>query len=102
MKPYATFINTGRGREVVEDDLIAAMIAVPTRSAVLDVTFPEPTLPDSLLRTLPNVILTPHIAGSSGDEVHRMAVEMIEESIRYQNGEPLKYYVSPEMLAKMA
>ncbi|MBQ1943213.1 MAG: hydroxyacid dehydrogenase [Clostridia bacterium] len=102
MKPYATFINTGRGREVVEDDLVSAMIAVPTRTAVLDVTFPEPPLPDSLLRTLPNVILTPHIAGSSGDEVHRMAVEMIEESIRYQNGEPLKYYVSPEMLAKMA
>ena len=102
MKPYATFINTGRGREVVEEDLIAALTEVPTRTAVLDVTFPEPTLPDSPFRTMPNVILTPHIAGSKGGEIYRMADQMIEEAERVISGEELQYAVDAATLARMA
>ena len=102
MLPNATFINTGRGRQVVEEDLIAALKAVPTRTAILDVTYPEPVHPDSEFLKMDNVILTPHMAGSKSLEVERMAEYMLEEYRRYLNGEPLLYKVSLKMLETMA
>lgn len=102
MLPNATFINTGRGAQVVEADLIRALKAEPGRTALLDVTDPEPSLPDSELLKLDNVIMTPHIAGSMSHEVERMARYMLEEFIRYDAGEPLKYAVTLKMLETMA
>lgn len=102
MKYNATFINTGRGAQVVEDDLIRAMRAEPRRTALLDVTFPEPCPASSELWSLPNVIITPHIAGSSGDEVMRMGEYMLAEYDRFAAGQPLKYAVSMAMLEHMA
>ena len=102
MKPNATFINTGRGAQVVEDDLIAALEAEPARVALLDVTMPEPPKPDSKFYTLPNVFLSPHIAGSLGDEVARMGDYMAEEFARFKNGEPTKWNVTLKMLETMA
>lgn len=102
MGSHATFINTGRGRQVVERDLADALREVPTRTAVLDVTVREPLEPDSPLLELDNVFLTPHIAGSMGHEVWRMAEFMIEDLIRIQNGETPKYNVTLEMLETMA
>ena len=102
MKPHAAFINTGRGAQVVEDDLIAALEEVPTRIAVLDVTWPEPPAESSPLYTLPNVFLTPHIAGSIGNEVHRMAQFMYEECEAFDAGRPTRYSVTLKMLETMA
>jgi phosphoglycerate dehydrogenase-like enzyme len=102
MKANAAFINTGRGAQVVEKDLAEALCAVPSRVAVLDVTWPEPPEPDSCLYTLPNVILTPHIAGSIGNEVHRMAEYMLEECKAFDKGLPTRYSVSHAMLETMA
>ena len=102
MKPHAAFINTGRGALVVEDDMIAALCEVPTRVAVLDVTFPEPPEPSSPLYTLPNVFLTPHIAGSIGNEVHRMAEFMYEEFLAFDAGQPTRYRVTLPLLETMA
>ena len=102
MKPHATFINTGRGAQVVEADMIKALQDVPTRCAVLDVTFPEPPVAESPLYTMPNVYLTPHIAGSLGNEVHRMAEYMAEEADAYTNGQPTRYSVTIKMLETMA
>ncbi|MBB6734207.1 hydroxyacid dehydrogenase [Cohnella zeiphila] len=102
MQPYATFINTGRGAQVAEQDLIRAMREVPTRTALLDVTYPEPPLPDSELLTLDNVWLTPHVAGSQQREVVRMAEFMVEECRHYLAGETVNYQVTPAMLATMA
>ncbi len=102
MKPHATFINTGRGAQVVESDMIKALLDVPTRAAVLDVTFPEPPEKDSPLYTVPNVFLTPHIAGSLGNEVHRMAEYMYEEYKAFDAGQPTKYGVTLKMLETMA
>lgn len=102
MLPYATFINTGRGAQVVEPDLIRALKEVPTRTAILDVTYPEPPLPDSELLELDNVLLTPHVAGSAGREVVRMAETVIEECRRYLAGEPVNNRVTHEMLKTMA
>lgn len=102
MKPNATFINTGRGAQVVEDDLIAALEAEPARAALLDVTLPEPPKPDSKLYTLDNVFLSPHIAGSLGDEVARMGEYMAQEFGRWASGEPTKWGVTLKMLETMA
>ena len=102
MKPYSTFINTGRGAQIVEPDMIAFLKERTDVTAVLDVTHPEPPLEGSEMYDLDNVILTPHIAGSSGKEVVRMAEYMLEEYRLYAKNEPTKYSVSLKMLETMA
>ena len=102
MKPNATFINTGRGAQVVEADLVRALREEPGRTAVLDVTWPEPPEEGSPLYALPNVFLTPHIAGSSGDETYRMAEYMLEEFRNFIAGRPTRYGVTLAMLETMA
>lgn len=100
MKDNGTFINTGRGAQVVEDDLIRALTEKPERSAVLDVTWPEPVRPD--LAALPNVFCTPHIAGFAADEVLRMPDVMLEVLQEYLSNGSLRYEVTLEMLKTMA
>ena len=102
MPENATFINTGRGATVRETEMIEVLQSRPDLNALLDVTHPEPPAPDSPLRDLPNVFLTSHIAGSIGDEVVRMADYAIEEFVRWQRKEPLRYAVTEEMLEMMA
>jgi len=102
MKPNAVFINTGRGAQVVEADLIRALNEEPGRTALLDVTDPEPPRPGSELYSLPNVILTPHIAGSMGHEVARMGECMYEEFRAVLHGQTARYEVTEEMLRTMA
>ena len=102
MKPNAAFINTGRGAQVVEQDLVRILTEQPGIVALLDVTDPEPPVEGHPFYSLPNVFLTPHMAGSFGDEVIRMAQFMLEEFRRLQSGSPLRYNVTLEMLATMA
>ena len=102
MLPYATFLNTGRGAQVVEQELVQVLIARPDLTAILDVTFPEPPVEGSPLYTLPNCILTPHIAGSLGNEVRRMGAYMMAEYDNFRQNKPCQYEVTPEMLKTMA
>lgn len=102
MREGAAFINTGRGAQVREDELIAVLKARPDLTALLDVTFPEPPEAGSELYSLPNVELTSHIAGSLGDEVVRMADYMIDEFQRWESGKELRYQVTADMLDRMA
>lgn len=102
MGAYATFLNTGRGAQVVEADLIRVLQARPDLTAILDVTYPEPPEKGSLLYTLENCILTPHIAGSSGNEVRRMGAYMEEEYRNFIQNLPCRYEVTIEMLETMA
>ena len=102
MKKDAYFINTGRGAQVDHDALYDVMKAEPERTCLLDVTYPEPLPGDHPLRTLKNVIISPHIAGSAGTEVERMGDYMVEEFERVlTGGEPL-FEVTREMLGVMA
>ena len=102
MRENAVFINTGRGAQVVEEDLIRALTERPDLTALLDVTNPEPPTEGHPFYTLPNCLLTPHIAGSAGDEVARMGKYMLDECKMYLAGEPCKYEVSLKMLETMA
>ena len=102
MKPHATFLNTARGAVVDEAGMIEALTERPDLFAILDVTWPEPPVAGSPLYDLPNVILTPHIAGSKNHECRRMAQYMAEEAARLLDGKPLLYAITPEQLERMA
>lgn len=102
MMPFSTFINTGRGAQVVEDDLVRVLTERPDVTAILDVTYPEPPVAGHAFYSLPNCFLTPHIAGSLMNETHRMAEYIVEEYGRYIAGERCLYEVSEKMLETMA
>ena len=98
----ATFINTGRGATVNEPDMIRFLSERRDVCALLDVTWPEPPAAGSPFYTLPNVFLTPHIAGSIGREVRLMGELCREEFARYQKGESLRYEVTLDQLPRLA
>lgn len=102
MKKDASFLNTGRGAQVVEADLARALREEPSRFALLDVTREEPVPPDHEFLTLPNMVLTPHIAGVGRREVLAYDDLLLEELDRWLAGEPLRHAVSPDMLRTMA
>ena len=102
MRENAVFINTGRGAQVVEDDLVRILRERPDLTALLDVTEPEPPGKDHPFYTLPNCLLTPHIAGSAGDEVARMGAYMLEECASCLAGRHTRYEVTEKMLETMA
>lgn len=101
MRDGATFINTARGALVDESALIAEL-QTGRITAHLDVTDPEPPVAGSPFWSLPNVYLTPHLAGSSSGEIRRMGQLAIEECLRVIRGEPPRFPVSEAMLATMA
>ena len=102
MKPGATFINTARGAVVREREMIDVLRRRPDLHAVLDVTDPEPPAPDSPLFDLPNVTLTPHIAGTCPAESPRLGRAMIDELLRWQRGEPLLYQINEAQSSRLA
>lgn len=102
MRRNATFLNTGRGAQVVEQDLIRVLHERPDLTAILDVTMPEPPEAGSLLYTMENVFLTPHIAGSFGDEIARMGEYVVEECMHFMQHEPCRYEITEQMLKTMA
>jgi phosphoglycerate dehydrogenase-like enzyme len=102
MKRGATLINTARGELVNEPEMIEVLKARPDLFAALDVTATEPPLADSMLYVLPNVALTPHIAGCTGADCRRLGRCMIEETRRFLNGENLRWQITRDKLAILA
>ena len=80
MKQDAFFVNTARGELVVEDDLIAALQSGHLGGAAIDVTAKEPIASDCPLLDAPNLLITPHIAGSS-DDVQIVGTRMVVEAL---------------------
>ena len=102
MKANASFINTARGAVVREQEMIDVLKERTDIQAVLDVTYPEPPEQNSPLYTMANVVLTPHIAGSSFNECERMGKYMVEELERYVHGKPLKWQMGKEITTILA
>jgi phosphoglycerate dehydrogenase-like enzyme len=101
MPDRAVFINSGRGAQVMENDLVKVFSMRTDLTALLDVTFPEPPDKSSKLFKLPNVILSPHIAGAYGKEQFLLADCVIDEFEAMLKGRPLKYEVKLKMLKNM-
>lgn len=102
MPQNGVFLNTGRGAQVSETGLARALAERADLSAVLDVTIDEPLPAGHPFFRLPNLFLTPHIAGSLGRECRRMGEYMLHAYRCYRRGEPVPYEVTPDMLATMA
>ena len=93
LRDGATLINTARGALIDQDALVAELVSGRI-DAVIDVTEPEVLPPDSPLYDLPNVVLTPHIAGALGVEVRRLGDSALDELERYARGEPFAHPVT--------
>jgi phosphoglycerate dehydrogenase-like enzyme len=89
MKKGAYFINVGRGKSVVTDDLVEALESGHLGGAALDVVNPEPLPPGHPLWTTPNVIITPHISAGSDAQMNRFWLLVRENLRRYVNGEKM-------------
>jgi phosphoglycerate dehydrogenase-like enzyme len=98
----ATFINNGRGATVRESEFIDVLRSRPDLTALLDVTYPEPPEKGSPFYELPNVYLTSHLAGSSGDEVIRMADCCIEAFDEWQASGNLPYEIDEKLFVTLA
>jgi phosphoglycerate dehydrogenase-like enzyme len=94
-KAGAIFINVGRGKTVVTSDLIAALESGQISGAGLDVTAPEPLPADNPLWQRDDVIITPHVS-SSGGENERHLVLLRENVSRYVAGDRLLNVVDPK------
>ncbi|MFJ5265566.1 hydroxyacid dehydrogenase [Streptomyces sp. NPDC088387] len=94
-------INTARG-PIVDTAALTAECASGRLEAYLDVTDPEPLPAGHPLRDLPNALVTPHIAGSQGDEVARLGRYAVEEVERWLSGQPLRGEVTRRELPRLA
>ncbi|HUA97900.1 MAG TPA: hydroxyacid dehydrogenase [Terracidiphilus sp.] len=87
MKPGALFVNTSRGAVVVEADLFEALNSGALGGAALDVRVTEPPAVGEL-ESLPNVILTPHIAAFTLEAQDRVTRAVCEDVARVLDGKP--------------
>ncbi|MFI6789638.1 hydroxyacid dehydrogenase [Nonomuraea sp. NPDC050383] len=101
MPDGAVLINTARG-SLVDTDALVTELRSGRLSAMLDVTEPEPLPSDSPLFDLPNAFLTPHIAGSHGNELSRMGAAVVAELERLSAGLPLAHRVNHADLDRVA
>ncbi|MER5728200.1 hydroxyacid dehydrogenase [Streptomyces sp. NPDC002138] len=101
MRDGATLVNTARG-SLVDTAALTEELVAGRLHAVLDHTEPEVLPGTSPLFNLPNVLLTPHVAGSLGGELDRLAATAVEELERYALGLGFRYAVDPGRLAYSA
>ncbi len=102
LRADAFFLNTARGEVIDEPAMIDVLRRRPDVMAVLDVTDPEPPAPASPLYMLPNVVLTPHIAGSVGRECARLGNAMVDEFERLRSGQPLRLEINAALAESIA
>ncbi len=101
LRDGATLVNTARGA-LVDHEALTRELVSGRIDAVIDTTEPEILPADSPLYSLPNVFLTPHVAGSLGNETRRMAELAVDEIERFARGEALQHAVRAEDLARLA
>lgn len=101
MPAGSVLVNTARGSLVDHDALVEALRAGHV-SAILDVTDPEPLPADSPLYGLPNAFVTPHLAGSQGNEVARLGLTVVREAERLLSGRAPEFPVDPGTLGRTA
>lgn len=100
MKDDALLINTARGT-LIDEQALVAELKKGRFFAFLDVTDPEPPTPDSPLRSLPNVVVMPHIAGCI-ENCNHLGELAVEELRRFFNGEPAVYQITKDVLERIS
>ncbi|GAB7038467.1 MULTISPECIES: hydroxyacid dehydrogenase [Catenuloplanes] len=98
---HATVINTARG-SLIDPRALERECRSGRLFAILDVTDPEPLPRDHPLRSVPNVMITPHIAGSLGTEILRLSDFALDELGRWVAAEPLHAEVTADLLTTHA
>jgi D-3-phosphoglycerate dehydrogenase / 2-oxoglutarate reductase len=98
MKPTAYLINTARGGIVNHGDLYEALLNGRIAGAALDVFDPEPPARDLPLLSLPNIIVTPHVGGTTVESNLIMATTVARNMLRVLAGEKPEYLGNPEVL----
>jgi phosphoglycerate dehydrogenase-like enzyme len=101
LKDGSVLINTARGK-IIDSGALLRECASGRIDAVLDVTDPEPLPPDSPLLDLPNVFVTPHVAGAVGNEIARLGELAVSELERLATGRPLQHAITPAELGRLA
>lgn len=101
LRDGSVLINTARGR-IIDAAALEAECLSGRIDAVLDVTDPEPLPADSPLLDLPNVFLTPHLAGAVGNEIARLGELAVGELERLAAGQPLEHAISATDLGRIA
>lgn len=101
MRPGTLLVNTARG-PLVDTEALTPHLVSGRLDAVLDVTSPEPLPPGHPLWDLPNVFLTPHLAGAQGNEVGRLGALAVDELARFARGEPFEHPVHRADLGRIA
>ncbi|MDD3926210.1 MAG: hydroxyacid dehydrogenase [bacterium] len=101
IKDNAVFINTSRGA-IVDEAALTEELATGRFTALLDVTDPEPPAEDHPLRRMPNVILTPHMAGVLNRNGRRVGRYAFNEINNFIHGRPLIYPVALDQLDRLA
>jgi len=97
MKPTAILINTSRGPVVDTEALYRALSEGQIAYAALDVTDPEPLPADHKLLTLPNLVVTPHIASATVTSRTKMAIMAVDNLLAGLNGDRLPHCANPEV-----
>ncbi len=97
LKPTAYIMNVGRGSLIDEPALIRALQEGRIAGAGLDVFEKEPPASDNPLWSMPNVIVTPHMAGNTVSHDDLVAAIFLDNISRYLGGEPLRNPVRPDM-----
>lgn len=90
MKPTAVLINTSRGNVIDEAELCDALSKDRLLGAGLDVFENEPVLKGSPLRSLHNVVMSPHVGGNTVDNSDNMAGRAIENILKVSKGQPVR------------
>jgi phosphoglycerate dehydrogenase-like enzyme len=101
MHDGAWLLNTARG-SLVDTDALTRECVAGRLNAFIDTPDPEPLPPESPLYELPNVVLTPHVAGSLGNELSRMGDLAVAEVRRFLAGEALEHQVRADDLDRIA
>ena len=97
----AVLVNTARAW-VIDGDALLRELATGRFWAALDVYDEEPLPADHALRSMENVLLTPHVAGRTVESHASLMGEMVDEAVRFLRGEPLQHPVTADMLPTMA
>ena len=101
MRNHAIFINTARGM-IVDEAALCDELRTGRIFAFIDVTDPEPPAVDHPFRSLPNVVLLPHIAGAVGNGCLRMGRSIVDQLLEFADGKTMHGEITREQWQRMA